>query len=59
MAIEGVILGVLGRDAELGMSKDGKQCVRMSVRFIGEGKAAQWINVTSLTRKRSPRSTTL
>ena len=48
MAIEGVILSVLGRDAELGTSKDGKQCVRMSVRFIGEGEAAQWINVTSL-----------
>jgi single-stranded DNA-binding protein len=46
MSIEAAFLGSLVRDAELKTSKAGKSYLRASVR-VGEGKAVQWINVTT------------
>jgi len=44
--IEAAFFGALGHDAQLRISKAGKQYLRLSVR-VGNGDAAQWINVTS------------
>jgi single-stranded DNA-binding protein len=44
--IEAAFFGALGRDAESKTSKNGKPYLRLNIR-VGEGDAAQWINVTS------------
>jgi single-strand DNA-binding protein len=46
MSIECAFFGTLGRDAEAKTSKSGKEYLRLNVR-VGDGDAAQWINVTS------------
>jgi single-strand DNA-binding protein len=45
--IEAAFFGALGRDAERRTSaKSGKEFLRLNVR-VGDGDAAQWVNVTS------------
>jgi single-stranded DNA-binding protein len=44
--IECAFFGTLGRDAEAKTSKAGKAYLRLNIR-VGDGEAAQWINVTS------------
>jgi single-stranded DNA-binding protein len=41
--IEVALFGVLGRDAESKISKNGKQYLRLNIR-CGDGDAAQWVN---------------
>jgi single-stranded DNA-binding protein len=43
MSIECALFGVLGRDAESKISKNGKQYLRLNIR-CGDGDAAQWVN---------------
>ena len=43
MSIEVALFGVLGRDAESKISKNGKEYLRINVR-CGDGDTAQWIN---------------
>jgi single-stranded DNA-binding protein len=43
MSIECALFGVLGRDAESKISKNGKQYLRLNIR-CGDGDAAQWIS---------------
>jgi single-strand DNA-binding protein len=44
--IEAAFFGVLGRDCESKVSKNGKPYLRLAVR-VGDGESSQWINVTS------------
>jgi single-stranded DNA-binding protein len=44
--VEAAFFGALGCDAESKVSKTGKPYLRAGVR-IGDGEAAQWINVTA------------
>jgi single stranded DNA-binding protein len=43
VSIEVALFGVLGRDAESKISKNGKEYLRINVR-CGDGDTAQWIN---------------
>jgi single-strand DNA-binding protein len=43
MSIEVAIFGILGRDAELKISKNGKQYLRLNLR-CGDGESLQWVN---------------
>ena len=42
MSIEVALFGILGRDAESKVSKNGKEYLRISIR-CGDGNAAQWV----------------
>ena len=44
--IETAMFGVLGQDAELKTSKNGKSFLRFSLR-VGDGDGAQWLSVLS------------
>jgi single-stranded DNA-binding protein len=44
--IEAAFFGTLARDAERKTSKAGKAYLRLAIR-VGDGDAAQWVNVTS------------
>jgi single-stranded DNA-binding protein len=50
MSVECAFFGILGRDAELKISKAGKKYVRLNVR-VGDGDGAQWLNVTAFDEK--------
>lgn len=43
MSIEVALFGILGRDAELKTSRNGKEYVRLNIR-CGDGDGAQWVS---------------
>lgn len=50
MSIECAFFGILGRDGERKVSGSGKSYVRLNMR-VGDGDAAQWVNVTAFDPK--------